>query len=82
MMNRAQLKACRERCVSGCELTALKDIRQISITHTNTSERLISFAKQVKNPYLFKVGDTAVKVEYGSGKSFGEAMVNLLSACG
>lgn len=82
MMNRAQLKACREQCVSGCELTALKDIQHILVTHTNTLERLISFTNQVQNPYLFRVGDTAVKVEYGGGKSFGEAMANLLSACG
>ena len=32
------------------------------------------FAEQVKNPYLFRVDDIAVRVEYCGGKSLSDAL--------
>ena len=38
------------------------------------------FAEQVKNPYLFRVDDIAVRVEYCGGKSLSDALVSVLKA--
>ena len=46
----------------------LEDLVDIRTVHIDTSkpvlERILSFMVQIKNPYLFKVGDTPVKVEF------------------
>ena len=36
--------------------------------------------KQIKNPYLFKVDDIAVKVEFSSGKSVEDSLLSFLLA--
>ena len=38
-----------------------------------------SYIKQVKNPYLFKVGDTAVRIRFTeSGPSFEEKLLGII----
>ncbi|MCH5297690.1 MAG: hypothetical protein J1E85_08470 [Ruminococcus sp.] len=58
------------------------DLKDISVdTSQSIENRMIRFAEQIKNPYLFKVGDIAVKVEYGENKKvFSDALVNILNA--
>ena len=59
----------------------LKDIRELSIDKSlPLTERMSVFLMQIGNPQVFKVGDTMVKIEYGSKKSFQEAMTSLLNA--
>ncbi len=44
---------------------SLVDIRDVKIDRTlPTSERIKSFVQQIKNPYIFKVGDVVVRVSY------------------
>ena len=46
------------------------DVVQIDDTRP-VSERILSFLQQVKNPYCFRIGDVAVKVNYKpDGPSF------------
>ena len=57
----------------------LEDLVDIRTVHIDTSkpvlERILSFMAQIKNPYLFKVGDTPVKVEFNDdGPSLQEAL--------
>ena len=62
-------------------LSSLTELKGISVdTSQPTANRMISFAKQIKNPYLFKVGEIAVKVEYGEGKNLSDALVDILNA--
>lgn len=46
----------------------LEDLVDIRTVHIDTSkpvlECILSFMVQIKNPYLFKVSDTSVKVEF------------------
>jgi hypothetical protein len=37
-----------------------------------------TFVKQIKNPYLFKVDDITVKVEFSSGKSLEDSLLSFL----
>ncbi|MCD8354137.1 MAG: hypothetical protein LUC47_07500 [Clostridiales bacterium] len=45
----------------------LVDIRDVKIDRSLPSEdRVKSFVEQIKNPYLFKVGGTVVKVSFAN----------------
>ena len=67
--------------IEQCELDQLVDLRSVSIDKTlPVSERINSFVKQIKNPYLFKVDDITVKVEFSSGKSLEDSLLSFLLA--
>ena len=48
-------------------LDSLVDIRDVKIDRTQpVEERMKSYVEQIKNPYLFKVGNTVVRVSYAN----------------
>ena len=46
----------------------------------SVEKRLDSYIQQIKNPYLFKVSDIAVKIEFAGEKSFEALLASLLSS--
>lgn len=61
--------------------SAFRDIKELKInTGLPVTDRMIGFIEQVKNPNIFESGGTVVEIEYTGGRSFFEAMTNLL--CG
>jgi hypothetical protein len=57
----------------------LVDLRSVSIDKSlPVPERMRTFVKQIKNPYLFKVDDITVKVEFSSGKSLEDSLLSFL----
>lgn len=51
--------------IGDVKLDELVDIRTVKIDTTRpVLERILSFMAQIRNPYLFKVGNTPVKVEF------------------
>lgn len=79
MLNKSQLARCKEVDVSSCDINSLMDLREINIDTTKpVTQRIESFLEQVQNPYLFKVGDIVIKVDYGNGKQFAEAFTDIL----
>ena len=82
VLDLAQLQNLKLIGASNCKLSFLMDLKDISVdTSQSIENRMIRFAEQIKNPYLFKVGDIAVKVEYGENKKvFSDALVNILNA--
>ena len=57
----------------------LVDLRSVSIDKSlPVPARMCSFVKQIKNPYLFKVDDITVKVEFSSGKSLEDSLLSFL----
>ncbi len=80
MLNSFELEQCRKTEIHSCDVNSLADLKNISIDIKKSgNERIISFVEQVKNPYLFKVGDTVVKVVYGNGKDISDALADLMS---
>ena len=78
MLSSAELKECSAADFSSKE--TLPDLREVQIDSTNpVAERVESFLTQVKNPYLFKVGDVTVKVNYKDEKELSASLVTLLS---
>ena len=48
-------------------LASLVDIRDVEIDETlPIEERMKSYVEQIKNPYMFRVGDTIVRVSYAN----------------
>ena len=61
--------------------TALVDIRTVAVDkELPREERIAEFVRQIKNPYLFKVSDIAVKIEFAGEKSFEALLASLLSS--
>ena len=80
-MKRFELGELRAADAARCDKAALTDLREINIPDEgSTEERLLSFLERVQNPYLFKVGDIAVKVDHLGEKSLSELMANALKA--
>lgn len=53
-----------------CDLKSLVDITEIEIDgNGEKTNRLCEFIKKIGNPYLFRIGNVAVKVTYGNGES-------------
>lgn len=63
-------------------LDSLVDIRSVKIDPTRSvEERMMSYVEQIKNPYLFKVGSTVVRVSYANTQAtINDNFLNLLSS--
>jgi len=63
-------------------LASLVDIRDVAIDETlPIEERMKSYVEQIKNPYMFKVGDTIVRVSYANTQeTLNDNFVNLLAS--
>ena len=63
-------------------LESLIDIRDVKIDRSKpVEERMKSYVEQIKNPYLFKVGNTIVRVSYANTQAtINDNFVNLLAS--
>lgn len=63
-------------------LDSLVDIRSVKIDPAQSvEERMRSYVEQIRNPYMFKVGGTVVRVSYAKTQStINDNFVNLLSS--
>lgn len=63
-------------------LESLVDIRDVKIDRSKpVEERMKSYVEQIKNPYLFKVGKTIVRVSYANTQAtINDNFVNLLAS--
>lgn len=81
MDRQAELEQLKNVDMAQCETDHLVNLHSVSIDKSlPISERLCSLWEQVKNPYLFRVDDIAVKVEFSSGKSLENALLSFLWA--
>ena len=63
-------------------LDSLVDIRDVKIDRSKpVEERMKSYVEQIKNPYLFKVGNTVVRVSYANTQAtINDNFINLLAS--
>lgn len=61
-------------------LESIVDIRDVKIDRSlPVEERMKSYVEQIKNPYLFKVGNTIVRVSYANTtQTINDNFINLL----
>lgn len=63
-------------------LDSLVDIRDVRIDRSmSVEDRMKSYVEQIKNPYMFKVGNTVVRVSYANTQAtINDNFVNLLAS--
>ena len=63
-------------------LDSLVDIREVKIDRSmSVEDRMKSYVEQIKNPYMFKVGNTVVRVSYANTQAtINDNFVNLLAS--
>ena len=63
-------------------LASLVDIRDVKIDRSlPIEERVKSYVEQVKNPYMFKVGNTVVRVSYAdTNRTMDDNFVNMIAS--
>lgn len=63
-------------------LDSLVDIRDVKIDRSmSVEDRMKSYVEQIKNPYMFKVGNTVVRVSYANTQAtLNDNFVNLLAS--
>ena len=63
-------------------LDSLVDIRDVRIDRSmSVEDRMKSYVEQIKNPYMFKVGNTVVRVTYANTQAtINDNFVNLLAS--
>ncbi len=65
MISSNKLEQYKAQKISDVKVEDLKDISSVCINQEKpVVERVLSFMGQIGNPYLFKVGDTPVKVSF------------------
>lgn len=75
------LNTFRNADISACNADELVDLRNIGISRkAPLKRRTDDFIAQVGNPYLFKVNDVVVKVEFGGVKDFSEVFADAILA--
>ena len=63
-------------------LDSLVDIRDVKIDRSmSVEDRMKSYVEQIKNPYMFRVGNTVVRVSYANTQAtINDNFVNLLAS--
>ena len=75
------LKCLRNADISACNADELVDLRNVEVNpKASLNRRTDDFIAQVGNPYLFRVNDVVVKVEFGDGKDFSEMLTDVIVA--
>lgn len=75
------LEMLRNADIMTCNADELVDLKRTEVNRNAAQkQRAGDFIAQVGNPYLFKVDDTVVKVEFGDGKDFSEMLADVILA--
>lgn len=81
MINKKKLIEYQDVDISLVQKNILVDLNDIDIDNQKPIEiRFISFLEQIKNPYLFKVNDIAVKMNFESNNNFSDCLANVMNA--
>ena len=83
MITKQDLEEMKKKNIGDVKKEDLKDISEVIIdTSKPVEERILSFIEQIGNPYLFKVGNTVVKVCYkDGGPTLQKCLETLLTQC-
>lgn len=81
MFTKSQLDECRKADFNNCSLNDLPDVSNLKI---DIDEPIINRTRKyfadVKNPYMFRVGDVGVKINCSGDKNLSDSIVNIASS--
>ena len=81
MLDSLDLIMLRNVAIADCSKDSLVDLHDVKIDPSKSvPEKMNDYFEQIKNPYLFKVGDMRVKLTFSGERSFtdvlGSAILN------
>ena len=75
MLNSFDLNYLKNAAIADYSKDSLVDLHDVKIdAEKSVPEKMNDYFEQIKNPYLFKVGDIKVKVSFGGERSFTDAL--------
>lgn len=81
MFTKSQLDECRKADFNTCKVKDLPDVTNLKI---DVEEPIINRARRyfqdIKNPYIFRVGDVGVKINCSGDKNLADSIVNIASS--
>ncbi len=81
MLNSFDLVNLKTAAIADYSKDSLVDLHDVKIDAGKpVPEKMNDYFKQIKNPYLFKVGDVRVKVSFGGERSFTDALSSAISS--
>ena len=80
MINGEELQKMREKSMREVDQEELVDLKQIKIDRSlPVPERVVDYIRQIRNPYLFKVDNVIVKLNFKEdGSSCQEALYGMI----
>jgi hypothetical protein len=80
MLNYFDLINLKTAAIADYSKDSLVDLRDVKIdSGKSVPEKMNEYFEQIKNPYLFKVGDMRVKLTFDGERSFNEALGAVIS---
>lgn len=74
--------ACKKISMNEVDIDKIDDLLEIKISKKKKgNERILEFIKNISNPYIFKINNKIVKVEFtDNGVSAEESITNIVSS--
>ena len=81
MLNYFDLINLKTAAIADYSKDSLVDLRDVKIdSGKSVPEKMNDYFEQIKNPYLFKVGDVRVKVSFGGNRTLTDALGSVFSS--
>lgn len=81
MFTKSQLDECRKADFNSCTVNDLTDVTNLII---DVDEPIINRARKyfqdIKNPYIFRVGDVGVKINCSGDKDLSDSIMNIANS--
>lgn len=62
-----KIEECKQTNIEDIDPAEIDEIKAVTIdTDVSSTDRIVNFINKVKNPYIFKVNNTIVKMTYSS----------------
>ena len=80
MLNYFDLINLKTVAIADCSKDSLVDLHDVKIDPSKSVvDKMNDYFEQIKNPYLFKVGDMRVKLSFSGERSFNDALGAVIS---
>lgn len=81
MLNSFDLINLKTAAIADYSKDSLVDLHDVKIDPSKSVvDKMNDYFEQIKNPYLFKVGDLRVKVSFGGNRTFTDALGAVFSS--
>ena len=80
MLNQNQLNELKQMDIKAADKNALVNMNELKIPIDEEYYfKLSNYFDFVRNPYMFRVGDVGVKVNFGNGKRFSDSIMDVVT---